>query len=85
MVKRQLLQECAELEDHIVLITVTTGFASLLYEEGRTVHSLLGLGADDKNSKKHGTSSSSKYGPRLHRADSLRKPALIIEDEIPMM
>lgn len=81
----KLLQKCAESGAHIELIIFTTGTVVFLYELERTVSSLVGLGTDDKDSGKHRTSSSSKFGPRSHQAKRLRKIALIFVGKASMM
>lgn len=52
----QLLQECAEFEVHILILTAIPDMAASLYEGRRTVHSLQGLGVDDKDIALHGPS-----------------------------
>lgn len=76
-----ILREYAETIGNVVEIAATTGIAATLYKGGRTVHSLLGLGIDDKDSSDGSSSRSSKYGPRSERAKLLRRAALIIIDE----
>lgn len=79
------LQQCAESKARIVLITVTTGIEASLFENGRTLLSLLGLGIDDKDSSDAIASNSSKYGPRSDRAELLCKAALKIFDDASKM
>lgn len=70
----------------LVPITATTGNAASLYQSDRTLQSLLGIGTDYKYSSNDGISSrTSRSGPRSQRAKLLRKLALIIIDEVPMM
>lgn len=56
----QLLQQCAESKGHIVLITSTIGIAASPYRNGCTLHSLLGLGVNDKYSSDATDPNSSK-------------------------
>lgn len=81
-----LLRQMAEHKGLIVQITATTGIAASLYEDGRTLHSLLGIRVDDKDKSNDGSSVRSlKCGPRSQRAELLPKTALIIIDETAMM
>jgi PIF1-like helicase len=66
-------------------ITATTGIAAALYEGGRTLHSLLGLGAQDNNELDKGAAWSSRYGPRSERAELLRSLHVIVIDEASMI
>lgn len=54
----QLWQQCVKSKGHNVLITVTTGIASFLFEHDCMLRSLLGLVVDDNDSS-HSTESSS--------------------------
>lgn len=79
-----VLRDMAMSRGFLAEITATTGIAAALYKGGRTLHSLLGLGVDDKDDEGN-TSSTSKYGPRSQRAELLRKVSLMIVDEGSMM
>lgn len=81
----QLLQKCAEKKGHNVLITATTRIAASLNENGPTLHSLLRLSIDEKDSSDSTASNSSKHGHRPDPAEVLYKADLIIVDESFMM
>lgn len=70
---------------HVVEITVTTEIAATLSKGGRTVHSLLVLGKDDKDSAYGSSSRRPSYGPRSERTGILRRTSLIIIDESSMI
>lgn len=81
----QILQQCAESKGYIVLTTTTIGISASLYENGRMLSRLLGLGVDGEDSSDATASSSSRYGVRFDRSDLLRKAAIRIVDEAYMM
>ena len=71
-------------ESMLVEVAAITGIAASLYRNGGTVHSLLGLGVEDKDaSEQH--AKISRYGPQSQRAAILRKVQLCIIDESSMM
>jgi hypothetical protein len=68
-----------------ISITATTGIAAALYEGGRTLHSLLGLGVQDNNELDKGAAWSSRYGPRSERAEFLRSLHVLVIDKASMI
>lgn len=44
---QSVLRDIYDRKGEIVQMTITTDIAAFLYEEGRTLHSLIGLGVDD--------------------------------------
>ena len=79
-----LLSDMARSKEMLVEITATTGTATFLYEGGRTLHSILGLGIDDKDSSER-HAKLSKYGPRSQRGILIKALSLLIIDEASMM
>lgn len=64
----KVLRERAECKGHITLVCATTGKAASLYEQGHTLHNLLGLGIDDRVEDEVEASRSSSFKPRSKRA-----------------
>lgn len=60
------------------MITSSSGISALIYENGRTIQSLLGLGADDEYNSDVTAAILLKYGPHMNQAELLRKAALVI-------
>ena len=79
-----LLRDMARSKAMLVEISATTGIAASLYEGGRTLHSLLGLEIDDKDSSER-YAKLSKYGPRSQRGILIKALSLLIIDEASMM
>ena len=75
-----------KLESHgkHVAITATPGIAASMYEGGRTVHGLLGIGVPDKDAADEHTITS-RYSPQTQRAEYIRKLSLLIVDEASML
>lgn len=68
-----------------MVMKATTAIAAALYDVGRTLHSLLGLGVDEnKDSQSRECQALSKYGPRSQRAELIWNPALLVIYEASM-
>ena len=79
-----VLRDMLEAEGMFAEICATTGIAAKLYRGGRTLHSLLGLGVEDKDaSDQH--SKLSKYGPNSERGKLIKSLSLPIVNEASMM
>lgn len=75
-----------ELKSLLVQIKAATGISASLYQGGRTLHSPLSIGVDDRDSSNHiGSERTSKFGSRSPRAELLHKLALIIIHDTSMM
>ena len=79
-----LLWEIAESRGMFVEITATTSIAASLYRGGRTQHSLMGLGVEDKDCSTR-QAKQSKHGRRSQRAEYLRHVSLLVVDEASIM
>lgn len=71
-------------KEMLVEITATTGEVVSLYKD-HTLHSLLGLGAGEKDSNTAHALLLSKYGPRSQWAELLRHLPLLVLDEVSMI
>lgn len=79
------VKRCADHKGYLVKMTATTGIAASFYENGRTLHSFIVLGVEEKNdSQSRERLSLSKYGPLSQRAELLRKVVVLVIDEAPM-
>ena len=79
-----ILRDMVEAEGMFAEICATSGIAAKLYRGGRTLHSLLGLGVEDRDaSDQH--SKLSKYGRNSQRGQLIKSLSLLIIDEASMM
>ncbi len=81
----KVLKDMADLENMPCQTTATTGIAATMYEGGRTLHSLLGLGVQDSDSSSQDSHGSSRFSPNSQRALYLRKLHFLIVDEASML
>lgn len=78
-----LLSDMAESKGLLVQLTATNFIAASLYRGGK-LHSLLGIGVDDKDSSQVHTKLS-KYSPHSQRGEFIRALSQLIVDEASMM
>ena len=74
-----------ESEEKHVALTATTGIAASMYEGGRTLHGLLGIGVPDKDAGDTEHVLSSRYSPNCDRAEYIRRLQLLVIDEASML
>lgn len=69
-----VLRDGGESKGHITLVYPTTGKAASLYQQGRTIHSQLGMLVDeDKGDESTKMYRTTKYGPRSKNSSTAKE------------